>query len=369
MKKEVKPMHNIETSVCSLGRNASLHCLTVNGRGATPGGGILRRAAAASGAAIVQHFIFSDRARRARLPGPDAEGGDAPEVRIEHLPGEGVSMFAVQAIAAGGAKNIRPVKAGGMTIGLCYEDDCARYCRLGSVADADSNAARPDQARKVFDTMKKALDRNGFDFTRTVRTWFYNDRITEWYEDFNRVRNGFFEETGVFAGTVPASTGIGAGNTRGAALVGNLFAIQPKNGLVKIRAVASPLQDSALEYKSSFSRAIELEYPSGRLLMISGTASIDKHGLTRHTGNASAQIELTMEVAAALLKSRGMGWENALRGIAYFKSTAGPGLFNEYCRKNHLAPRNIACAFTDMCRDDLLFEIELDAFAAGLSGA
>lgn len=363
-KKEVIPMLKLETSQCSLARNVSLHGLTINGRGALPGGALLSRAASAAGAMIMHHFIFADRAQHARAR-RRAAGGGAPAARLENLPGEGGGRFAVQAIAAGGLKNIRPVKAGGETIGFCGEDDCARYCRLGNVTAADRNAPRPVQARMVLDTLKKCLERHGFDFTQTVRTWFYNDRITEWYGDFNRVRNGFFEEAGVFAGIVPASTGIGAGNSRGAALVGNLIAVRPKNDLVKITAVASPLQDSALNYKSSFSRAIELEYPAGRLLMISGTASIDRRGRTRHAGNAAAQIELTMAVVAALLRSRGMGWANALRGIAYFKNSAGPALLREYCRRRNLPCRNLAVAFTDMCRDDLLFEIELDAFSAG----
>lgn len=46
------------------------------------------------------------------------------------------------------------------------------------------------------------------DFSHVIRTWFYNNRLLDWYEEFNRARDTFFESRGVFDRLVPASTGL-----------------------------------------------------------------------------------------------------------------------------------------------------------------
>jgi hypothetical protein len=73
------------------------------------------------------------------------------------------------------------------------------------------------------------------------------------------------------------------------------------------------------------------------------------------------QIELTLRVLQALLESRGMGWGDAVRGIAYFKSLLNVPVYEEVCREMGIGRLPMALAHADVCRDDLLFEIELDA--------
>lgn len=68
--------------------------------------------------------------------------------------------------------------------------------------------------------MEEALNRAGMDFSHVVRTWFYNNRLLDWYEEFNRARDTFFESRGVFDRLVPASTGIGSGQSGKCGLVG-----------------------------------------------------------------------------------------------------------------------------------------------------
>ncbi len=279
--------------------------------------------------------------------------------------GDGAPELVATQVHAVCGPPVETVEAGGRTVGCTYEDTWARYCVLGDVRDADVSAPRPAQARRVFDEMSAALAHVGMSFRHVVRTWFYNDDILDWYGEFNAVRTGFFTKHGVFDGLVPGSTGIGAGNPFGAALTGSLIAVKPKGRAVRAEAVPSPLQSPALEYGSSFSRAVELSTPDQRRLFLSGTASIAPDGRTQHAGDVAAQIARTMEVAGAILSSRGMGWSDAVRGVAYLRRAADVGAFRRYCAELNLSIGPLVVTRNTICRDDLLFEFEAEAIVAG----
>lgn len=349
-----------------LGQHASANCITINDEADIPADSIIRNEAEKLKAVILNQFVFADNSRYlTSFKKLVAEG--APVTCLNHtVPGRN-GTFSAQALALSGIRKVESVKANGRKIGCVYEDDYARYCFLSNVFAQNVKASPPEQAEIVFETFEKAMTRHAFKFTETVRTWFFNDHILDWYGAFNKVRTDFFNKTGIFEKTVPASTGIGAGNPYGAALIGNAFAVQPKNGQVKIQAVPSPMQESALNYKSSFSRAVELDFPTHRILLISGTASISKDGKTAFPGDVVAQIDLTMRVAEALLQSRKMNWGNLFRGIVYFKNPDYRKHFEDYCRKHKISGSNLAVAFADRCRDSLLFEIELDALVSKVS--
>jgi enamine deaminase RidA (YjgF/YER057c/UK114 family) len=271
-----------------------------------------------------------------------------------------VELSSMQAFAVSGTP-LQPVQDHGCASGFVYEDKGARYCRLSGVVPRNRAVSREAQAQDVFETLDAVLTRHGFRFTDTVRTWFYLDRLLDWYGGFNTVRTAFFKERGVLDRIVPASTGIGAGNPLGAALTCDLLAIQPKSGAVGIQAVPSPMQSPAMAYKSSFSRAVEVTFPTHRNLLVSGTASIDAEGHTARVGDPAGQVALTMEVVAALLRSRGMDWADVSRGIAYFANPADSGLLGTYRRVHDIPGFPLAVAHATVCRQDLLFEIEVDA--------
>ena len=156
----------------------------------------------------------------------------------------------------------REIVFDGRKVGLYYEDDFACYALLGGIFPADIRAGEYAQTLSVFENIEAALGEVGMDFSNVARTWFYNNNILDWYEKFNRARDFFFESRNVFSGLVPASTGIGSRNLRGAALAARAFAVKPKSDGVKLSEVKSPLQCSARDYKSSFSRAVELSHPN-----------------------------------------------------------------------------------------------------------
>ncbi len=271
-----------------------------------------------------------------------------------------LSRFFTQAIAVSGIETI-PVIIDGRVAGHCYEDDYARWCWLSDVLPQNKNSGREEQACSVFQSMKEALNQCGMQFQDVVRTWFFLDDILDWYAGFNRVRTDFFNKNIAMEKFLPASTGVGTANSAGAALIASAVAVKPKTESFTVQTVPSPQQSPASNYKSSFSRAVEITCPTHRLLHISGTASINSEGISVHRGDAARQIEFTMQVIDALLKSRGMDWGDSFRGIAYFKDMKEEALFRSYCRERQMPGFPLSATCATICREELLFEIELDA--------
>lgn len=257
-----------------------------------------------------------------------------------------------------------PIRHGERVIGVRYEDASAEYCRLGGILPTDTALPEGEQAISVFEQMEAGLESVGMDFHDVLRTWFYNDKITAWYETFNKVRDDMFNRWRVWDGLVPASTAVGGRNAFGAALTSGLIAVKAKDASVHRRPLPSPLQCPALDYGSSFSRAVELETGDHRRIYISGTASIAPEGHTVFVDDIEGQIARTMDVIHAILESREMDWKDASRLIAYFKDSAYVELFPKYCEAHGLSELPAAYVKDDICRDDLLFEVELDASVA-----
>jgi enamine deaminase RidA (YjgF/YER057c/UK114 family) len=245
-------------------------------------------------------------------------------------------------------------------VGSVYSDGDARYCCLAGLRPARTDLPRARQAEVVFQDIEDGLESAGMTFDDVVRTWFWNHLILDWYDEFNEVRTQFFEDHGVFDKMVPASTGIGAHNAHGAALEAGLVACQALTDGVRSFPVNSPLQCPAPEYGSSFSRAAEIETPRYRLLYVSGTASIHPGGETAYEGDLEAQLELTFDVVQAILEERGMTWRDASRAIAYFRRAEDVEAFDAFLRRRGID--RLPCLVTNatVCRDDLLFELEVD---------
>ncbi|UCD48976.1 MAG: hypothetical protein JSW27_15735 [Phycisphaerales bacterium] len=256
------------------------------------------------------------------------------------------------------------VELGDGVVGSLFDNDCGRYCRLVGLLPTEASGTREKQTGEIFEQMETALAKVGMTFANVFRTWFYNHDILDWYDEFNTVRNDFFRDRNIYDGVVPASTGIGGGNAIDAALVAGLVALEPRSPEVRVFQVSSPLQSSAHDYGSSFSRAVEMDCPDHRRLYVSGTASIDKAGNTIFLDDCRAQVARTMEVVQAILESRRMGWADVTRALAYFKRAEDAPLLVAYQQENDLPPFPIIVAENDVCRDNLLFELEVDAVRA-----
>jgi enamine deaminase RidA (YjgF/YER057c/UK114 family) len=101
--------------------------------------------------------------------------------------------------------------------------------------------------------------------------------------------------------------------------------------------------------------------PGQRRIYVSGTASIAPGGETVHPDDAAQQVKTTMEVVRAILTSREMDWEDVTRAIGYFKHGEDAPLFARYCQEHGLPDLPVVIAKNDICRDELLFEVEVDA--------
>jgi enamine deaminase RidA (YjgF/YER057c/UK114 family) len=323
---------------------------------------VLLRAVSAmhtAGADVVHANVFGMAA-----PGgtPLTAPRGVPASIVEGAPcGEpGRLVAGVQAVGARGAAVTAYDPEEGVSV-VVIEDAQARWAYVTGIHPAKLWATQFDQARDAFDRAAAALTLAGMDFTQVVRTWVYVEDILAWYGDLNRARTAFYREHGVFDGIVPASTGVGARNPMGAAVTLNLLALAPTSDAISITRVPSPLQCSAEEYGSSFSRALEIGEPGLRRLIVSGTASIAPDGRTAHVGDLDAQIELTMDVVEAILVSRGMGWPDVTRAVAYFRAAEDASAYEAFRARRGLPHLPLVVTECTICRDDLLFELEADA--------
>jgi len=359
LKAEILKTHcDAETATLSLPSHSE-HCITVQASETKEMSRSLRQSAANFNATILSQFVFGGSHHYDEFI-KEMGQTDWPVVWLQGDACECGNLYSMQAVALSGL-NPKPFHLNGRDMGFTYEDETARYCRLRGVIPQDLRASRMEQTRSAFETMNAALKLNGFKFTDTVRTWIYLDHLLDWYDDFNTVRTQYFNETGIFEHRVPASTGIGAANQYGAAIMMDELAVQPKDDRLKIQEVISPLQNPALDYKSSFSRAVEMAYPTHKNLLISGTASIDPDGATAHLDDPENQIRLTLNVVKAILESRGMGWGDLFRGIAYFKDMTYQPIYEKVAHELGIPRFPLAISHADVCRHDLLFEIEVDA--------
>ena len=248
------------------------------------------------------------------------------------------------------------------------EIDCGRilhmpgraYLSLSSISGQQGKEITT-HAQEMLEKAEAALIKFGADFLSVPRTWMWLKDILSWYDEFNQVRNEFFTERGLIgAGTrqsMPASTGIGLGPADGGDCSMDLMAVlKPTNCTKYLQAGGK--QQSALDYGSAFSRASKTDTPAGQTVFVSGTASIDADGATTNIDDAQGQIKDTIENVRAVLADMLCIDEDVVQVIAYCKTTDVEMAFNSF---RDTLPWPWITVICDICRDDLLFEIEATA--------
>ena len=319
----------------------------------------------AYGAVIIREEVFGLRSVADQFLRATTDAAGVITWPVSWLEGEpvgrggvaGVHLFAVSGV------EVRWLFSGGRPVASIFSDGYARHCILGDINPASETEPRLEQADELFDLIDLQLSRARMEWKNVARTWLYLDRILEWYRDFNLVRKDAFDRFELYSHAMPASTGIGASNLAGAALTAGAWALAPLRPEARVEQVISPLQCSARDYGSCFSRAVEIVCPDLRRLMISGTASISRDGITEHRGDFWRQMARTFEVVDAILESRGMAWKNVSRATAYLRCVKDAAACEEFLALRRLR-LPIIITRADVCRDDLLFEIELDALAS-----
>jgi 2-iminobutanoate/2-iminopropanoate deaminase len=87
-------------------------------------------------------------------------------------------------------------------------------------------------------------------------------------------------------------------------------------------AVHAPgVLNEAYDYKkpSSFSRATHFELGGSKILLISGTASVNDHGKPEHIGDFKAQLWRTYRNVTTILETEGMSWHDVVRTTNYLR--------------------------------------------------
>jgi 2-iminobutanoate/2-iminopropanoate deaminase len=115
---------------------------------------------------------------------------------------------------------------------------------------------------------------------------------------------------------------------------------------------------------SSFSRGIRIDLDGLVVLLISGTASIDEHGVSIHVGDFRAQCRRTFQNITALLAAEGATWKDIVRTSCYLCDIDRDyAQFNEertlFYKQQGLDPLPASTGIqAKLCRPELLVEIE-----------
>lgn len=229
---------------------------------------------------------------------------------------------------------------------------------LNSVA----NVSEAEQARRMFFCTGCFLRQAGASMKSVARTWLWLKDICDWYDDFNAARTSFFHSEGLIdresrTTRLPASTGIGLHGANGAACTLDLIALPGREDQIQL-VEAGGDQKSAFDYGSAFSRASVAPMPGGKTVFVSGTAAIDRTGDTEHIGQIEAQVDNTVAHVRSLLGQLGCGDEHVLTALVYCKSAAVERTFR---RRWAQLPWPRITMIGDVCRPELLFEIEVTA--------
>ncbi|MFF1508317.1 FkbO/Hyg5 family chorismatase [Streptomyces sp. NPDC058326] len=256
--------------------------------------------------------------------------------------------------------------------GLVYAHD-GEYLFCAGVIPEGATYREP--TREAYEAAFEVMDR--LDYRHVFRMWNFigginsdNSEGLEIYRDFCVGRAEAFEAKPERVTCMPAATGIGS-RGRGIAF----FFLATRTGTTQ--NIENRRQVPAFEYprqygpkSPSFARATRL-VPAGEdetrgAVYVSGTASITGHE-TLHAGDIDAQCELTLDNIAHLvgsgnLRLGGLDGGHDLKELRWVKA---------YVRhEEHLPAVRAACADVfppqthvvflnvDVCRDDLLVEIE-----------
>ncbi|HVM60276.1 MAG TPA: RidA family protein [Verrucomicrobiae bacterium] len=256
------------------------------------------------------------------------------------------------------------IAVNGDVVGSLFADGDAQHVLLAGVRPSVAAQPKPIQARQVFENLESALQQSGMSCADLMRTWLFLDDILAWYGPFNQVRTEFYQQRHVPGTVLPASTGIGVGNSTGAALVAAAWAARGLNGAFAAREISSPLQGPPQAYGSRFARAVEIISGGLRRALVSGTASITKDGPSAHRGDMRGQVDWTMNVVREILASRAMSFADVTRATAYIKHPQDAPVFDAWLADHGLRAWPVLLITpATVCRDELLFEIELDAIS------
>lgn len=234
-----------------------------------------------------------------------------------------------------------------------------REIRLARVEPDRPGSRFEEQCARVFELAASLLESRGATFRHVVRTWIYLRHMQRDYDTLNRVRRGFFRKAGV--NLHPASTGIeGAPLDPRADVSLGLEAIVPGSRPLEIVAMRSDTFNDAAEYGAFFSRGLRV-HDHDVTLYLSGTAAVDREGRSVGEGDLERQVERMLENVRGLLDGGGAGLGDVVQATTYLKRSGDRRRYRELVRPTGLLDLPHAVVEAEVCRPELLCEIELVA--------
>lgn len=197
-----------------------------------------------------------------------------------------------------------------------------------------------------------------------VRTWFFVNDIDNNYAGMVRGRNEVFARSGLTKDThFIASTGI-AGRTADhhCPVSFDAYAVRgiTPDRITYLKALTH--LNPTMEYGVAFERATALDFADRRVILVSGTASINNKGEIEHPGDIVAQTRRMVENVEALLHEGGAELDNLLHAIVYLRD---PGDYLTVgAELDRLLPVGIPRVVVNapVCRPGWLVEMECMAF-------
>ncbi len=309
----------------------------------------------------------SDARRKAyRKHGVESEG---TLCFVGEMPCEPTSVAGIQVWAVQSKKSaaVCQLLLEGQAVGktFCYQNICyLSVASLGPREELREAPRRQEHAMSMFVQANQILTAHGLGYRNVARTWIYLPKLLSWYDEFNAARRQAYREFGLLDGQrpvwLPASTGIQGDCPLGRECMMDFLAISRlEGGTLETEMLGSPGQCEAFQYGSSFSRAVEVKDESVSRIYVSGTASIDEEGKTVHVGEPEKQIRHTLNVVRELLASRNHSFSDIAHCVAFLKRAEYTSEFRRIAGEEGLDYRGVIETAADICRDDLLFELEV----------
>ena len=191
-----------------------------------------------------------------------------------------------------------------------------------------------------------------------LRTWLYVRDIDRHYADVVRGRNIIFAREGLTPDThYIASTGIGGDTGKREAIVAiDFLSGQLAHGEIQ-QLQALDYLNPTYEYGVAFERGTSFSVAGQRVHLLSGTASIDKHGECLHRGDVVTQAGRLLLNMEKLLNDGGATLGDLKHIIIYLRDMADIAVVRQYFRLRFpQLPQTMVMG--RVCRPDWLIEVE-----------
>jgi len=298
---------------------------------------------------------------------------NTPVTYIQGVPswGEGLAGVIIHAVSA---DDVWPIMDNGMPCGRGWRRNGSTYLMLQNIQGQGEerlscpSLSKPMQTRLMLDRAEGLLRQNGASYKNVARTWLYLSEILKWYPEFNKARSEKYGEFGIMPGPgdtrllLPASTGIGADTPSGAAASMDLFAVVENGDTPSlVKKLTNMKQLDAFRYGAAFSRGAVINESDITIIQISGTAAIDEHGKSLFPEDIRSQINCTFDKIDSLLKQEGSGLADISAATVFVKRPEYAELFWKMAAERGLEKFPAVCVVADVCREELLFEIDAEA--------